>query len=161
MALKKGHKPTAAMKKAGEKNLKEWLEKHPERGAVKHGAYSLTTRKRYTDLRTVEGRHLQNVINNIKDDLGNDLDQRQLILLDRIKEKLIVLMQIGDYINRQPSVIKDDALISCLGSGYVAFDNSLTRTLTLLYEAGNKKPSRVPTIKEIVSKNEHNKSDQE
>ena len=149
---KKGEKSTGKSAAAGQKNLEKWLEKHPERGATTHGAFSSTVRRRYTDLRTTEGRQLQGIIDRIRADLGGDLDEMQNIILARIKEKLLILIQIGQYVDLQESVIQDGDLIGCLGSSYVAYDNSLTRSLTLLYNSiGKKKSRKIPSLDEWIT----------
>ena len=139
--LKKGHKPTVAMKKAGEKNLKKWLDKHPERGAVKHGAYSSTVRKRYSDKRTSEGKQLAGIINGLIGDLGGNtnITSAQRLLLENIRSKLIVVMQISKYADRQISLINSDGeLLPVLGKNFTAYSESLRRDLESLFSVKRK-----------------------
>ena len=112
-------------------------------------------RKRYSDLRTTEGKALQAVINDIKSDIGPNLNAMQSILIERIREKLIVLMQVGNYVDQQSSIINTDGtLLAVLGRNYTGYSEALRRDLTTLYDTSFKKPSRIPTIQDIVSKSD-------
>ena len=66
-----------------------------------HGGYSRRCRLRYGDLRTREGRMLAGAMKGLHDDLG-ELNAGQRILIDRVKEKLIVLVQIGRFVDGLP-----------------------------------------------------------
>ncbi|MBW2148425.1 MAG: hypothetical protein JRG73_18790 [Deltaproteobacteria bacterium] len=66
----------------------------PAGARLKHGAWRQHFRKRYGDARTKEGRQLREIIKALTQDLG-EISAGQAILLDRIKEKIIVLIQIG------------------------------------------------------------------
>jgi hypothetical protein len=112
-------------------------------GSLTHGGYSRHFRKRYSDKRTSEGRALATVMANLQMDLG-ELSTGQEILLSRIKEKLITLMQIGKYIDEQASLINGKGeLLPALGRNYLAFAESLRRDIQSLYDLVSKKRSPV------------------
>jgi hypothetical protein len=115
----------------------------------KHGAYSKHVRRRYSDKRTTEGKQLAAIIKALVNDCGPDLTAAQYIILDRVREKLIVLMQIGQYVDRQPCVItKEGALLPCLGKGYTTYAESLRRDLEALRTMAKK--GRGKTLQEIL-----------
>jgi hypothetical protein len=145
MAKKKKKKKATNKSKAGPENLKKWQAENPEEAKtslLKHGAFSKQIRRRYTDKRTREGRQLEGVIRGLIDDLGGagDLSAAQCLLLDNIKSKLIVLFQIGYYVDRLDSIITDQGeLIPCLGRNYTTYSESLRRDLEALF-AMKRKP---------------------
>ncbi len=115
----------------------------------KHGAYSKHVRRRYSDKRTTEGKQLAAITKALADDCGPDLTAAQCLILDRIREKLIVLMQIGRYVDRQPSVLNEKGeLLSALGKNYLAFSNALRLDLQVFYEG--KQKNKTPSYQEIV-----------
>ena len=130
---KKGEKSTGKSAEAGQKNLAKYREINP-RPALKHGVYSAHFAARYSDARTSEGRQLKAVIANIAKDLGPDLNAMQCMLIDRIKEKLIVLWQIGKYVDTQSSIINEKGeVLACLTQTYTRFSDALRRDITTLY----------------------------
>jgi hypothetical protein len=90
---------------AGKKNLATWKRENPAGGNLTHGIYSETTRKRYSDLRTRDGKALQAILDAIKEDIGPELDARQNLILALIREKLIIILQIAKYIETSPYLI--------------------------------------------------------
>ena len=133
---KKGKKSTGKSAEAGQKNLKEWLDKHPERGAMTHGATSKNIRARYGDGRTSEAKRLNTVMQSLVDDLGGqgNVSAPQTLLLNNVRSKLIVLFQISQYVDTQESIInKGGELISCLGRNYTTYSESLRRDLEAIY----------------------------
>jgi hypothetical protein len=89
----------------------------------------------------------------LANDIGPDLSAIQSLILDRVREKLIVLMQIGKYVDQKTSVINEKGeLLSCLGRNYTGFSEALRRDLMALNDMSFKKPSKVPTIREIMKK---------
>lgn len=151
---KKRNKSTSREAEAGRQNLLAYRETNPT-PALRHGAHSEAIKRRYTDLRYRTGRELRGIMNALTEDLGgNDrLTAGQRLLLDNIKSKVIVLLCIGKYIDSQESPINDKGeLLSCLSSNYLAFSNSLRLDLIALYGMASKKPSKIPTIEEIITK---------
>ncbi len=111
-----------------------------------HGGYSKQIRRRYSDKRTTEGKALAMVMSNLQADLGN-LSTGQGILLDRVKEKLVTLWQIGNFVDQQSTLINPAGeLIPCLGRNYLAFAESLRRDIETLYSSANKRPSNLPSL---------------
>ncbi len=109
----------------------------------RHAAYSSQIRRRYSDKRTKEGKRLAAVLQELVQDVGPDLSAGQCLILDRIREKLIVLMQIGAYVDRQESILNDKGeILPCLGKNYTTYAESLRRDLEALYKTV-KKPTAV------------------
>lgn len=82
-----------------------------------HGAHSLTIRQRYSDLRTTEGQQLKAILDGLVDDLGGQgaISNAQRLCLENMRTKLIVLLQIGKFVDRQESIINTSGeLIPCL-----------------------------------------------
>jgi hypothetical protein len=152
MAKKKKSKTKAELE-AGAQNLADWKAENPSGGNLKHGAYSSQIRQRYSDKRTTEGRRLDAIMKSLANDIGPELSAIQSLILDRVREKLIVLMQIGKYVDQKPSVIDEKGeLLSCLGRNYTGFSEALRRDLVALSDLAIKKPSKIPSIKDIVNK---------
>jgi hypothetical protein len=155
---KKGGKATPPEAAAGRKNLQTWLAAHPERGAFRHGAFSQHMRERFSDGRSKEGRVLRAAIRSLIDDLGGQdgISSGQRLLIDTsIRPKLITLICIADWVDRQSQetiVSEKGELAKCLSTNYLAFTNSLRLDLLALYGLTGKKPSRIPTIEELISK---------
>jgi len=86
------------------------------------------------------------------DDLGGheNLTAAHRLLLDTIQSKLIVILQVGKYVDEQSALIKDGQLIPVLGKNYLAYLNSLRLALDQLYKDNHKAKNRVPTIRDII-----------
>jgi hypothetical protein len=129
-------------------------EERDEKGRFlpQHGAYTGHIRRRYSDKRYREGKQLQIVMDALIDDLGgqDSLTACQRLLLDTIQSKLIVVLQIGKYVDEQPELIKDGQLIPVLGKNYLAYLNSLRLALDQLYKDDHKNKGKIPTIEEII-----------
>ena len=79
----------------------------------------------------------------------------QSLLLDNIKAKIIVLLQISKWVDQQPSVITATGeLLPCLGRGFTAYSEALRRDLEALTAMASKKHSRLPTIEDLIKANE-------
>ena len=117
-----------------------------------HGVWCRHFRKRYTDARTREGKQLKAVMDSLVEDLGGheNLNAAQRLLLDTIKSKLIVVLQIGKYVDQQQEIIKDGELLPVLGKNYLAYLNSLRLTLGELYKSYTGGKGKVPSIEEII-----------
>ena len=153
---KKGRKPTEKEIKAGRQNLLDYREENP-RPALKHGAHSSVVRHRYGDKRYREGKQLAEIMAGLIADLGGQgqVTSAQRLILDNIKAKIIVIFQISKYVDRQPSIINDKGeLLPCLGRGFTAYSEALRRDLEALAAMTNRKPSRVPTIEQIIAQKE-------
>ena len=73
----------------------------------------------------------------IVDDLGGQerLNGGQRLLLDTLQSKLIVVLHISDFADRQPKIISDAGeLLPVLGKSYLAYLNSIRLTLAELYK---------------------------
>lgn len=128
--------------KPAAKSIKNHPEERDDKGRFlpRHAAYSRQIRQRYSDKRTKEGKRLAAVLNELIQDVGPDLSAGQCLLLDRIREKLIVLMQIGAYVDRQESILNDKGeILPCLGKNYTTYAESLRRDLEALYATGKRR----------------------
>ena len=158
MSTKK-QKASKARAEAGARNLAKWKEENPEafrRVNLKHGAYSRHFAKRHTDARTREGKQLKAVMDALVADLGghDNLNAGQRLLLDTIQSKLIVISQIGKYVDRQSVIIKDGKLLPVLGKNYLAYMNALRLALAELYKNYGNGKKKIPTIQEIITEHE-------
>jgi hypothetical protein len=114
-------------------------------GALKHGAFSSHIRKRYSDKRTREGRQLESVIQGLIADLGgaDNLSAAQLLLLDSLRSKIIVIFQISGFVDRQASIVTEKGeLLPCLGRNFTSYCESVRRDLEALFAVG-RRPARV------------------
>ena len=109
---------------------------------LRHGAKSAHVRKRYSDLRFKEGKRLKEVMDALTADLGGQPSIMQELALGNIRTKLIIIFQIGKYIDEQASLIgPDQDLLPILRNSYLGYSNSLRADLESLAKlAGQKKP---------------------
>ena len=142
---------------AGRANLARYHEKtgNARTQNLKHGAYSSTIRQRYSDKRTTEGKQLYAVVSAVTDDLGGpaSLNAGQQVLIASLRGKLIVLFQISDYLDRQANIFdKEGNVLPCLRQTYLAYSESVRRTLEALYGLSNSRLRRdkVPSLSEIL-----------
>lgn len=108
---------------------------------LKHGAYAVQVRQRYSDARTTEGKQLAAVMDGLVSDLGGagSLSAAQRLLLDNIRAKLIVLFQIGKFVDAQDRVVDTKGeLLPCLSKSYLAFCESVRRDLEAIAGLGQK-----------------------
>jgi hypothetical protein len=109
--------------------------------AFKHGALSKLTQARYKDHRYREAKQLRAIMTALAEDFGGqgNLTEAQKLLMGNIRSKLIVLFQIGKYIEARESIINEEGeLIPCLGRHYTAFAEALRRDLLALAQLGGK-----------------------
>ena len=115
--------------------------------AVAHGAWSARFRERYSDGRTVEGKRLRAAIRGLVEEYGPALTTTQCLLIDRVREKLIVLECIGTYVDKQQNAVTSEgSLLPCLGKGYTTYAESLRRDLEALAATGNSGKCRTPSL---------------
>lgn len=132
---------------AGTANLQRWRDAHPEGGALRHGFYSRQVRQRYSDARTTEGRELAALMRAMVEDLGGKPSAAQSVLLGSIRAKLVVVLQIWKYVDRQEGVLtKDGGLLPVLRNGFGHYSEALRRDLLALTELGARRPSKVPDL---------------
>jgi hypothetical protein len=141
---------------AGCRNLMAWKASQPGGHAEpsrKHGAKSTTIRKRYSDLRTVEGQRLKAVIDAIIGDLGGSegINAGQQVLLGGLQSKLIVIFQISDYLDKQPSIVDAAGeLLPCMGRNFLSYTESIRRDLEAIYGFKRSSKTKVPTLEELI-----------
>lgn len=126
--------------------MSKWKAENPDATpSLKHGAYSQRVHKRYKDGRYLEAKQLRGVMKSLIEDLGGsrNVTAAQRLLLDNVRSKLIVLLQISKYVERQESIINDKGeILPCLGRNYTSFSEGLRRDLLALSAMG-KKPTPV------------------
>jgi hypothetical protein len=152
---KRGQHPNS--QEAGAKNLAKWqAEEGYHQQALKHGAYSATIRQKYSDRRTAQGKRLKAVEDDLVEDLGGPLEinAAQSVILGGLRSKFIVIFQIGDFLDRQTSIIsKDGELMPCLGRNFLSYTDSIRRDLETLYGMAKTKIKRqVPKLEDLISK---------
>ena len=117
--------------------------------------------ERYSDLRTKEGKRLRAILDAITNDLGGQerLNGGPRLLLDTLQSKLIVVLHIGEYVDKQKRIInKDGELLPVFGKSYLAYLNSIRLTLAELYKGfDNRKPMQ--TLEEYISSQAGEKTD--
>jgi hypothetical protein len=127
---------------------------------IKHGAYALTKAikaGKTLDKRTRMGKQMAIARDNLLADCGGEPSQAQLILLDRIMEKIVFLLAISQYALDQETVIDETGkLIPCLGQSYLSYSEALRRDLLAFKGLSDdgKGRDKVPTIQEICAKYE-------
>lgn len=102
---KRGQKSSKREAEAGKKNLEAWLRGNPSGGNLKHGIYPKISRRRFSDLRTREGKALNAILKGIVKEIGPELDTRQSVILALISAKLIVVLQIQKYLETLPELV--------------------------------------------------------
>jgi hypothetical protein len=118
---------------------------------IKHGGYSSQVRQRFSDERTVEGKQLKVTMGDLVSDLGGNeaLTADQRANLDSFRSVLIVLRRIGEYVDRQDSIIKEGQLLPVLGKNFLAYINTSRLLLKDLRES--RQEGKGPDLKDYIS----------
>lgn len=120
----------------------------------KHGAY--TAARRWQELREFPDEHIEAVYNAIIEDLTGEagpgaLNQMEWLLLDGVIFDLIVKKKIAAYAMKKKNIItKEGSLLPCLGSSFIAYDNSMRRKLEVLYGIGRVKNRHAKKVKDLL-----------
>ena len=151
----------AIRSRCGRENLTRWRKENPDKPPnLQHGANSQIVRARFDDGRTAQGRALAASLKNLTDHFGGAdaiTAPMQLLINSYVRPRLITLMCISDYINRQIDVIDDEGkVLGCLDQ-YHRFSNSLRDDIKALQELAREagligKSGQVPTIADIINK---------
>lgn len=135
----------------GTEALKKWHAEHPEGSRITHGLKSRHLRKKYSDARTVQGRALRDAVDALVTDLGGDLGAGQLLIIPRVREKLITLSCIGEWIDKQPSVLTDAGeLLPALKNSYLGYSESLRKDVEWLYNMAARRPTRTLDLEAYI-----------
>lgn len=89
------------------------------------------------------------------EDVGGEdqISTSQRLILNQIRSKLIVVLQISRYTDRQEDVVGNDGeLMGCLGKSYLTYHESIRRDLQALHALAEKKPARVPDLGSYLAK---------
>jgi len=139
----------------GPKNI-EKINQEVEQGKrlapnTRHGAWNRHIRKRYSDERTREGKRLKAVMQEIVADIGgkDKITVDQSLKLSNIRTKLIVLLQIGKFIDEQPDLIVEGDVLPVLKRTYLQYSESLDRDLDSLY--ATIKRDKTPSLDDYIS----------
>jgi len=123
---------------------------------VKHGAYSRPVKRRWRDKRTTEGRELHRIIDGIIEDCGGQeaLSASQRLLVDIVRSKLTVLLQLARYVDRQQSIIGSDGQpLACLNKLHLGYSESLRRDLECLHGLDRRQKKPGPSLAEWIKEN--------
>ena len=119
-------------------------------------------RERYSDLRTVEGKQLSGIMTALIDDLGGPeaLSGFQNLVLAGLRGKIIILLQIGRFLDEAISIVSSDGTVPpVLDSTYLRFTEIARRDLETLAALGSRRKHQVPTAGRPFSTvvNEHHR----
>ena len=105
------------------------------------GPQSRFVRRRFTDLRTKEGKELAAIIAAIESDLGN-VRPGQRILLENLRAKIAIVRAIGKWIDRKEGgVIRENGeLLPILARNFLSYSNEVRRSILALYALAERKP---------------------
>ena len=146
--------------KCGRDNLVTWKESNPGASNLKHGAESQTVRSRFDDGRTAQGKALAAALKGLTDYFGGTeaLTAPMALLIDtNVRPKLITLMCLSDFINKQLDVIDGKGrVLGCLDN-YHKFSTSLRKDLQVLVGMGQEASLlggvvKVPTLEAIINR---------
>lgn len=106
---------------------------------------------RYNDNRYPEAKALRAVLKGIVSDLGGSLDTRQGILLNMIRSKIVVIMQINKYLETVETMIDNEkgSAKPVIDRTFPVYSKEISRLLKELYEGAKKKP-KGKTYEELV-----------
>ena len=150
---KKGQRSSRREAEAGKRNLEAWLKANPSRGNLRHGVFSTVVRKKYKDKRTREGKALHAIITAIEKDIGKPFDARQRLLMSLIRSKVLIITQIGKYLESQESIVdyEKGTVPHVVDKTFFAASTSLRSALNELYTGSNNKQRGKKTYDEIVA----------
>lgn len=135
------------------RNVKAWI---PGPNITKYkkkppGPKSEYVRRRFTDMRTREGKALLDTINGLRDDLGT-VSRGQEIILANLSAQLSVVRAISRWIDRQESVIgRDGRLLHILQANFITYCNAIQRSVRELYDLAGKKPQRTVDLESYLA----------
>lgn len=135
---------------AGAANLATWKARHPSGGNLKHGKRSRIVRRKFTDLRTREGKDLAATMQELADDLG-DISPGQRIIMKNLAAKLAVTRAIAAWIDRQPTVVVKGALLPILAQNFVGYTAAIERSVLALYTLAGKRPHRTVDLDSYIA----------
>jgi len=145
---------TSSDQEKQQENTKLDYRKFNARGRIRHGITSKHVRKRYMDKRTREYKRLETIMQEMVCDLGGheNLSSFQRLLLDNIRSKLIIIMQISKYCDDQLSIIGPDGnLLPALRREFNTYSESLRRDIEALHglSRGKRKASYQDELRRI------------
>lgn len=146
-----GNKPpnSSLKKKAAKENGNG--EVGPPR-TMTHGVHSKWVLNRYANPSTAEGKSLKAVMNAIEKDIGKPFDARQSLLMSLIRSKVVIIMQIGKYLESKEEIIDYDQgkVPYVVDRTFFHASASLRQALNELYNGKNANAMGKRTYDEIV-----------
>ena len=119
--------------------LSEYKKKPP-------GSRSRYVKRRFTDLRSRQGKQLAAIVRELEDDLG-PLTAGQKVILENTRAKLAIVRSIASWVERQESVVREDGqLLPILAANFIAYTNAIRLGIVALYDLSAKKKGRGPDI---------------
>jgi hypothetical protein len=133
----------------------KWKQENPEAAKLanyQHGVYSQTIRNRYADKNTPEGKSLQAIMNGIEKDIGKPFDARQSLLMSLIRSKVIIITQIGKYLESQESIVdyEKGSVPHVVDKTFFTASSSLRSALNELYISKNANARGKKTYEDLV-----------
>ena len=123
-------------------------------GSFKHGVSAAPDNpamRMYSDKRHAACKMIDKQIQGVREYLGDVTEVQELLLQSNIRPKLVIMHQIGAYLDNLDSIFnKDGSLIAVLGKNYLAYTNALRRDLQAIIEMSAKRPAKVMSIEEII-----------
>jgi hypothetical protein len=136
-------------------------QKQPENSQDKrqvHSGYAEVTRykERGLDMRRRDDRALKAFQDNVINDLGgpSNVDTFQLAMLDRATEALIILRCMAEHVEGHGVIDGKGNLAPCLRQSYISYLNSFRHTMASIYERGDKRGPKAPSLKDILNGSE-------
>lgn len=151
-SMSKKKKDLTSWIEAGKQNLATWKRENPAGGNLRHGVFSTVVRKKYKDKRTLEGKAVHSIMKAIEKDIGKPFDARQSLLISLIRSKVIIVMQIGKYLESQEEIVdyEKGTVPHVVDKTFFHASNSLRGALNELYNGKNSKQRGKKTYEDIV-----------
>jgi len=144
-----------ASHKSGARNLAKYTRAHGHTAPLKHGVYSVSVRRKFRDKRTNEGKQLSGAMTSVLDGLGGpeNLDAAQQLILSGLESKLIVVLTISNYLEKQTELIgQDGKLIHILRKDFLNYSKAIKDDLMSLYTLRDRgKPRNIPRLQDIIN----------
>jgi len=110
------------------------------------GPRSRFVKRRFTDLRSREGKELAAIIGELEQDLGPP-NPGQRVLLETLRAQLAVARAVASWAEQQPAIVQQDGrLLPALGENFLAYTNSIRLGIVALYDLSAKKKVRGPDL---------------
>jgi len=118
-----------------------------------HGVTSKWVLNRYANKRTPEGKSLLTMMKAIESDIGKPFDARQSLLMSLIRSKIIIIMQIGKYLESREEIVdyETGSVAYVVDKTFFTASASLRSALNELYNGKNANARGKKTYEQIVA----------